>query len=95
MELIFEWDPRKDSANRRNHRVAFEEAKSIFNDPHELMRDDPDHSAEEQRSISIGESDAGRLLLVVYVQIENVIRLISARVAERDEVAEYRERRGD
>jgi uncharacterized protein len=95
MELIFEWDSRKDAANARKHGISFEEAKSIFDDPFELMRGDPDHSAEELRSVSIGESDAGRLVLVVYVQVENVIRVISARMAESDEVTAYRERRGD
>ncbi len=95
MELIFEWDPKKDMANRRKHRVSFEEAKSIFGDPCELMTSDPDHSGEEQRSISIGESKQGRLLLTVYTQTGNVVRLISAREAESDEIAEYQERRGE
>ena len=74
MELIFEWDPKKAAYNRRKHRVTFEEAKSIFGDPYELMISDADHSEEEQRSVSIGESDKGRSLLTVYTQVENVIR---------------------
>ena len=94
MELIFEWDPRKAAYNRRKHRVTFEEAKSIFGDPYELMISDAEHSHDEQRSVSIGESDGGRLLLTVYVQVGNIIRLISAREAENDEIAEYRQKRG-
>jgi uncharacterized DUF497 family protein len=94
MGLIFEWDPKKAADNRRKHRVTFEEAKSIFGDPYELMVSDAVHSHDEQRCVSVGESGKGRLLLTVYTQIENVIRLISAREADRKEIAEYRKRRG-
>jgi uncharacterized DUF497 family protein len=94
MELIFEWNPKKARANQRKHRVSFQEAKSVFGDPFELMISDPEHSFDEERHISIGESDNGILLLVSYTQVENVIRLISAREAESDEIAQYRERRG-
>ena len=94
MELIFEWDPKKAAYNRRKHQVTFEEAASVFGDPYELMISDAEHSHDEQRSVSIGESDGGRLLLTVYVQVGNIIRLISAREAENDEIAEYRQRRG-
>ena len=65
MELIFEWDPKKAAANKRKHRVSFEEAKTIFGDPYELMIPDPDHSGDEERSISIGESSGGRLISTV------------------------------
>jgi uncharacterized DUF497 family protein len=58
------------------------------------MISDVEHSHDEQRSVSIGESERGRLLLTVYEQVENVIRLISAREAESEEIAEYRQRRG-
>jgi uncharacterized protein len=95
MALTFEWNARKASANLRKHGVSFEEASTIFGDPYELMLPDPDHSADEERSISIGESGAGRLLLVVYLERAGVIRLISAREAERREAVQYRERRGD
>jgi len=78
----------------RKHRVSFEEAKTIFGDPFELMIPDPDHSGDEERCLSIGESERRRLLFVVYRQIEEVVRLISAREAEGDEIAEYLERRG-
>ena len=46
MSLIFEWDPRKAVINRRKHRVSFDEAKTIFRDPYELMIPDPAHSSE-------------------------------------------------
>jgi uncharacterized DUF497 family protein len=94
MELIFEWDRKKATQNRHKHKVSFEEAKTIFGDPYELMSSDPDHSEDEVRSISIGESDKGRLILAVYTQDGKVVRLISAREAETDEIEEYRQRRG-
>jgi len=94
MELVFERDPRKADSNQRKHKVSFDEAESVFGDPYELMIPDPDHSGDEERSISIGESNAGRILTVVYTQSGNVIRLISAWESDGDEVAEYLERRG-
>jgi uncharacterized DUF497 family protein len=94
MELIFEWNAKKARANQRKHRISFEEAKTVFGDPLELMIPDPEHSYDEERSISIGESENGTLLLISYTQVENVIRLISAREAESYEIAQYRQRRG-
>jgi uncharacterized DUF497 family protein len=95
MALIFEWSAKKAATNLRKHGVSFEEASSIFGDPYELMLPDPGHSAHEERSISVGESEPGRLLLVVYVEDDPVIRLISAREVEKQEAAQYRERRGE
>ncbi len=93
MGFIFEWDSRKDRANRKKHGVSFEEARTIFSDENELMIPDPDHSDNEERFISIGLSSAERLLLVVYTEHENRIRLISARNATRREQRQYEEGR--
>ena len=46
-ELRFEWDPKKDRENQREHKVSFEEAKTAFADEHGLLMADPDHSEEE------------------------------------------------
>jgi uncharacterized DUF497 family protein len=60
MELIFEWDPKKAAQNRRKHKVSFEEAKTIFGDPCELMISDPDHSEDEvRRSVSASLTRGG------------------------------------
>jgi uncharacterized DUF497 family protein len=48
-ELVFTWDERKASANLRKHRVAFEEAATVFVDPIAREYDDPDHSNTEAR----------------------------------------------
>jgi uncharacterized protein len=86
MELIFEWDKNKASANLRKHKVSFDEAKTIFAD--ELLVTFPDeiHSGNEERFVSIGTSANSRILLLVHTENdfeENkiVIRIISCRKA--------------
>ena len=90
-DLRFEWDPTKDQANRRKHRVSFEEAESAFADEHARLLDDPDHSADEERFILLGLSSRFRVLVVAhtYRGNEDVIRIISARRATKAERAYY------
>ncbi len=87
--MDFEWDPAKASANESKHGVTFEEAMTVFGDPLELTISDPDHSMEEFRFVSIGLSGAGQLLIVSYTQRDEVIRLISARLATARERKQY------
>jgi uncharacterized DUF497 family protein len=47
--IAFEWDPRKESANRRKHGVAFEEATTVFDDLLSVTIPDPDHAIDEDR----------------------------------------------
>lgn len=47
MKFRFEWDPRKAAENLAKHRVSFEEAASVFNDPLAYTFADPDHSVGE------------------------------------------------
>jgi uncharacterized DUF497 family protein len=92
MNPDFEWDPRKAAANRRKHRVTFEEAATAFADPLSVTVPDPDHSpARELRYILIGRSDLGRLLVVSHAERGATIRLISARPATRRERGQYEE----
>ncbi len=91
-DLSFEWDPAKAESNAKKHRVAFEEARTVFNDPLSLTAYDPDHSDEEDRFISLGRSDLGRILLVVHTDRAETIRLISARRATAVERAIYFQR---
>lgn len=90
----FEWDTDKAKRNIGKHRVTFEEAMSAFRDPFALTVDDPDHSEREGRLILIGLSDRQRLLVVVYVERDENLRIISARVADPDERKEYEEEPG-
>ena len=77
--------------NLRKHRVSFVEAASVFLDPAALTFADPDHSAQEDRSITIGRSARGRIVLVAHTERDQRIRIISARRATRREQAQYEE----
>ena len=92
--LAVEWDKQKSAANRRKHGVSFEEAASVFLDENALLIDDPDHSEDEERFILLGVSIRLRTLVVChcYRQPEEVIRIISARKADKKERSAYRER---
>ncbi len=92
--MTYEWDPKKATANLRKHGVSFAEAASVFLDPMALTFDDPDHSAEEDREITIGVSAKQRVLFVSHAKREDRIRLISARRATAKERRQYAERIG-
>jgi uncharacterized DUF497 family protein len=89
--LSFDWDERKSLANKRKHKVSFEEAQTVFYDEEALLRDDPDHSDDEDRFILLGVSSALRTLVVChcYRKADQIIRIISARKATRSEAREY------
>jgi uncharacterized DUF497 family protein len=91
--IEFEWDPDKAVVNQTKHGVTFEEARTIFGDPFELMVGDPDHSEGEFRFLSIGQSLTGKLLVVAYTERQpNKIRIISARTASQAEQRQYEPR---
>ncbi len=89
MGLAFEWDDGKARLNVRKHGVSFEEASTVFADPLTLTIYDPLHSDEEDRYVALGESRPGRLLVVVFTDRQERIRIISARVATRRERKDY------
>jgi len=65
--VTYEWHPRKAEVNRRKHGVSFEEAASVFQDADALTFEDPDHSDDEPREITIGLSTQGRVLFLAHV----------------------------
>jgi len=90
----FEWDPDKAEANLRKHGVSFDEASTVFGDPFARTRPDPLHSVEEDRWITLGESEEGRLLVVVHTDSgDDVVRIISARPPTGREWRTYAESR--
>jgi uncharacterized DUF497 family protein len=91
MSLEFEWDEDKARKNLKKHGVSFEEASTIFGDPLSLTIPDPQHSEEEDRFVTLGESNRKRFLVVVSTDRGDAIRIISARVATRRERKEYEE----
>lgn len=94
-ELRFEWDPRKSRANLSKHGVSFEEASTVFYDEAAVQFYDPDHSEDEDRFILLGVSLRLRILVVCHCfrESEVVVRIISARRADKDEEADYWRRR--
>ncbi len=93
-DLRFDWDAKKDTQNKRKHRVAFDEAETVFADEHALLIDDPEHSTVEDRFILLGLSANLRILVVAhtYREDQGVIRIISARKATRKERDTYNQR---
>ncbi len=89
--MQFEWDPKKEQTNQQKHRVSFEEATTLWTDPLALIAPDPEHSIGEEREWIIGESYKGKLLVVVYTQRGETVRIISARLATKREREEYGE----
>ena len=89
--LRFAWDDAKNVENQRKHRVSFEEATGVFFDDNALLVGDPDHSEDEDRFLLLGLSIRFRALVVChcYQETKEVIRIISARKADREEREAY------
>src|SRR2546421_719249 len=93
MAIRFEWDARKERRNRQWHRVTFDEASTVFADPLSITIPDAEHSADEERWVTIGVSHRHRLLVVVHTEEDEaqIIRIISARPADAAERRDYEE----
>ena len=96
--MIYEWDSAKATENDKKHGVSFDEAHTVFLDPLFLdplaeTFDDPDHSTDERRFITIGRSTQQRLLFVAHTDHgADRVRIISARLTTRGETNAYQER---
>jgi uncharacterized DUF497 family protein len=90
-DVQFEWDERKNRENKRKHRVSFEEAQTVFLDENAIRFFDPDHSQDEDRFIMLGMSFTLHVLVVCncYREDDSVIRIISARKADKREQSHY------
>ena len=87
--MHFEWDEDKAQQNAKKHRVSFEQAQEVFDDPRAVPFEDLEHSNQEQtRYVMIGMSSIG-LLFVSFAYNDEIIRLISARRAEKWMVKVY------
>jgi len=89
--LRFEWDEAKNRSNRRKHGISFEEARTAFLDENARVVPDPDHSDDEERFVLLGLSISLRVLLVCHCfrKEDEVVRIISARKADRHEIKQY------
>jgi uncharacterized protein len=85
----FEWDDEKAISNLEKHGVSFGEATEVFYDPNALEGYDPEHSDEENRFFIIGLSSR-RLLYIIYAErTGDVVRIVSARRANKAERENY------
>lgn len=89
--MQFNWDLRKAARNLSRHGVSFHEAATVFDDPLAITYPDPDHSEGEGRYLTFGNSSNGRLLVVAHTENGDTIRIISARLATRNERLIYEE----
>jgi hypothetical protein len=91
--ISFIWDDKKAEENLKKHKISFDEAQTVFSDPNARMIFDPEHSGDENRFILLGISSGLRLLVVCHCYRENdmVIRIISARKANKNEQKQYGE----
>ncbi len=89
--IRFEWDEKKNRANIKKHNISFEEAKTVFYDENARLISDPVHSNGEDRFILLGISRNVKILIVVHVYKEQdeLIRIISARKATKTESKYY------
>ena len=89
--LRFEWDRKKENANLKKHGISFEEARTVFYDESAIQFYDPDHSDEEDRFILLGLSLNPQVVVVCHCfrELETVVRIISARKADKDEEREF------
>lgn len=84
-KLQIEWDADKAEQNIKRHNgITFEEAATCFDDEFAFIYPD-----DEVRDILIGYSTRNRLLLIVFTERGDVVRIISARRAEPKERKQY------
>ena len=94
LEYNFEWNPKKAKLNIPKHGISFNEAATVFKDSNMVSIYDEGHSFYEDRWISIGLSEMGKLIVVCHTFIDidkqNIlIRVFSARKAIKTEKKQY------
>jgi len=89
----FEWDSEKNELNIKKHGFSFEEILDVFNDPYFIERVDLEHSTiEEERFIGIGNMNGLTIVATIYTERDR-IRIISSRIATKQEEVYYYEQR--
>jgi hypothetical protein len=89
--MRFSWDAKKAAANLKKHGVSFEEGSTVFRDVLSVTGSDPEHSVGEHRFVTFSVSSQNRLLVVAHTEEGDNIRIISARLATRQERRIYEE----
>ncbi len=89
--MKFEWDPKKAATNLKKNGVTFQEAATVFGDTLAITFQDPDHSKDEEREVTFGQSLQKRLIVVSHTERKNRTRIISPRLMEHKERVIYEE----
>ena len=88
--MLFEWDDEKERINVAKHGIDFSTAALVFGDDNRIEKYDELHSINEDRYITIGKINGSAVVvMVVYTERKNSIRIISARLATRLEEEAY------
>lgn len=90
--MRFVWDDNKNRINISKHGISFETAKHVFDDPMCIEIYDDEHSADEERYIAVGY--VNNVLVVIFTERQNYIRIISARLATAEERKTYYDENG-
>jgi hypothetical protein len=85
--MQFEWDDCKAALNASKHKTTFEEASTVFDD--DRMGSQDQIFEDENRVVAIGTSSSRRVLVVVFCERDENIRIISARPATPSERGKY------
>ena len=91
----FQWDDGNATKNWSRHEVTQAECEQVFFSAPLVLASDPDHSGAEERFFALGQTDAGRLLLVVFTLRGALVRVISARPMSRREREVYSDAQGE
>ena len=88
----FQWDRGNTDKNLVKHDVQNWECEQVFFNKPLLVLDDSRHSVSEKRLAAFGKTDAGRFLVVIFTNRNNLIRIISARNMNKREREFYDEK---
>jgi uncharacterized DUF497 family protein len=92
--MRFEWDPAKDKRNRDKHGLSFDEATELFKNTVDYVEIyDAEHSGEEDRFVAVGPIRRGVIVVVYTESRDDVLRIVSARMATKRERRLFQEHR--
>ncbi len=87
--VIFEWDEEKEKTNFLKHGIRFKTAAKVFADKDKLIRYDAEHSTIDDIRFDVIGKVGKTMFVVCAFQDENVVRIISARLAGKPEKERY------
>jgi uncharacterized protein len=94
VDYEFEWDDAKAASNEDKHGITFLQAMTVLSDALAMTFYDTEHSQDEERWVTVGQTSEGSLLVVVHTFMETgstsaLVRIISARPATKNERKHY------